>query len=107
MKTRLFALLWLFLSVSAFASDLNKGITFSDGQRITAAQLHQLVDNATIVPGFYIGKDAESAVAGSDLFLVCITGTTPVLKKATANSVLYQNYALITGQTEKSTPVSA
>jgi hypothetical protein len=84
------------------AADISRGQSFSDGQRITASQLQNLVDNATIVPGFYTTKPVNSSLAGADIVLI-YSPSLAAYRQITANSFLYQNPVIITGQTEKST----
>lgn len=107
-------LIWLAMAIAAVlfrlagiahGADLQRGTTFSDGQRITASDLHDLVDDATIVSGFFVNKSAASSLTGSDLFMVYNAASSSYLK-ITANAALYQNTAFITGQSEKTAPVT-
>lgn len=41
-------------------SDVQRGFTFTDGGTGTAEDLHQLVDDATILPDFILGKSAST-----------------------------------------------
>lgn len=101
MKRILFLLLAALLP--AHGADLQRGVTFSDGQRITAAELHELVDDAVILPSFISGQSAASSLAGGDLLLM-YSGS--ALYKIAANTALYQNTAIITGLTAKTQPAS-
>ena len=70
MKTLItFLLLAVSIAVSQ-AQDLTAGIVFQDGQRITAAQLGQLVTGATIQPNFYNNKVSQPSVLPTDTLLV-------------------------------------
>lgn len=54
-------------------SDLQKGFTFTTGapdNEVTAAKLNQLVDNGTILAGFYSGKPVKTATDSADKFLI-------------------------------------
>jgi hypothetical protein len=102
MKTKLAILLMglALMARPAGASDLTRGVTFTDGQRLYAAQLHQLVDNTSIAAAFYTGQSAETTLPTGDLLLV-YSPTLLGYRKITAQNALYGNTALITGQTEK------
>lgn len=91
------------LAVAASASDLERGVTFTDGQRLTAANLHSLIDDTSISVQFYTGQDSQSTLPTADYFLV-YSASALAFKKMTASGVLYGNTALITGQTEKTAP---
>jgi len=51
-------------------NEINPGITFQDGQRITAAQLGQLISAATIQPNFYNNKVSQPQIIPTDTLLV-------------------------------------
>jgi hypothetical protein len=101
---RLIVSVALLLGLAAGAADLQRGITFTDGQVLTASDLHQLIDSATIVPGFLSGKPVATSLAGGDLLLLYSGGT---LYQISGNSLLYANSALITGRSEKGVPIAA
>lgn len=87
----------------ATAGDLTRGVTFSDGQRLTASELHQLVDDASISTDFLTTKPAASSVlAGDDLLIYSASGS--AFYKVTAQTLLYGNTSLITGEPEKTAP---
>lgn len=106
MKTIIAILLSLVLALPAWGADITRSITFTDGSRLTAAQLHTLIDGATVSTTFYTGKDTETALGGGDYFLV-YSPTYTGFRKITATAALYNNTALITGATEKSAPTAA
>lgn len=87
----------------AHSSDIQRGMTFVDGQRITAAQLHSLVDNATIVPGFLLNKSSATSLGTGDSILL-YSASAGAFYKITAQTFLYGNTALITGEPEKIIP---
>lgn len=52
-------------------TDIQRGFNFTDGQGLTAAQLNNLVDNASILPTFFTQKPSLGAKpAASDYFLM-------------------------------------
>jgi len=61
---------FLAFAVIVKGQELNPGIALVDGQRLTAAQLRQLVASAQILPPFYTDKLAVNAVALGDVLLV-------------------------------------
>lgn len=103
--------LWLLLLgalcsvVVTHGADIQRGITFQDGQRLTASQLHTLVDNATILPGFYLNKAGATSLESSDTLLLYSTVSGEFFK-ISANTLLYNNTDLITTQPEKLAPGS-
>jgi len=84
------------------AQDLTQGITFTDGQRLTAAQLGQLVNLATINTTFYTTKVSQGAPVSGDVFLV-YSASSGTFHKLTAQSLLYGNTGIIANQTPYST----
>lgn len=101
---RLLALLVAFLfSLPAGAADITRGITFSDGQRLTAANLHSLVDSATIGAAFLTGKDVLSTVDNADYVLIYDTST-GTYKKMTLAVLIMANTGLITTQSDEPSP---
>lgn len=106
-RTNRLVLVWLWMAIGALlinlarGADIQRGTTFTDGQTLSASDLHTLVDNATIVTAFLTGKSSASSAVGGDLLLLYSGG---VFYKITANALLYQNTVLITGQTEKTGP---
>lgn len=77
------------------AQDINPGISFTDGQRLTAAQLGQLVSQATIFPAFYTRQVAASTnLQSGDVFLVVNNG---LFRKMTGASV-FGNTLFFTSQ---------
>ena len=99
------ALLVLGLAGRIGAADLQKGYTFTDGQRITASQLNALVDSGTILSGFYLGKSAETTLLSADTFLVW-SPSLSAFRRITAGDALYNNTAIITSLAEKTTPAT-
>lgn len=80
------------------AQDLSAGYPFADGQRVTAAQLQQLVTLAQIQPAFYTRQVAQGVPLSGDLFL-CYSAASGTLHKLSASSLIYTNYGLFTSQT--------
>jgi len=74
-------------------TDITRGITFVDGQKINASQLHQLVDNATIPATFITAKTTHSFPANADYFLMSSGG---VLYKVTYANII-ANPLMLTG----------
>ena len=88
-------ILFLFLATATLAQDINPGISFADGQRITAAQLLQLVNQATINPAFYTAKIIQTQVNTNDVILV-YSPSSGVFHQV-AGSALLSNPSIITG----------
>jgi hypothetical protein len=98
------AMLAMLLS-SAHASDIQRGVTFQDGQRLTASQLHALIDDASITTGFIVNKPtATSLESGAYLILYSPAGQS--LEKIPASTFLYGNTDFITTQAEKTSPAA-
>lgn len=105
LKLWVVAVMALWLAWPAGATDLLRGITFTDGQRLTASQLHQLIDDTSISTQFYTSQAAEATLPTGDYFLV-YSPTLTGFRKLTASAALYGNTALITSQTEKAVPAA-
>jgi hypothetical protein len=97
------AMLTALLAWPALAGDLTRSITFSDGQRITAAQLHSLIDGASIGATFLTGKNLNSTVETADYVMVYDTSA-GVFTKMTLSTLLMANTGLITTQAEDVNP---
>ena len=97
------ALLTGLLATTATAGDLTRSITFSDGQRITAAQLHTLVDGASVNATFLTGKNLNSTVDTADYVLVYDTSA-GTFTKMTLSTLVMANTGLITTQTDDPNP---
>jgi hypothetical protein len=82
---------------SAWSGDLTAGITFQDGQRITAAQLAQLVNQAVINPSFYTAKISQTNLAPTDVLLV-YSAASGTFHQLSGNAAVFQNPALIVNQ---------
>lgn len=107
MKTLIAIVLSLLLALPAWGSDLTRSITFANGSRLTAAQLHELLDGATIASSFLTGKDTATNLLGAD-YLLLYTAVPPAgFRKIRATAALYNNTALITDATAKSAPTAA
>lgn len=103
---RLFVGLNLLLSVVlAHALDITPGITFTDGQRITAAQLGQLVNQATIQPGFYTGKTINTVLSATDTILV-YSSASGTYRRITGQNFLLNNTNWIVNLPEKTMVIS-
>lgn len=87
----------------ARATDLTRSISFSDGQRLTAANLQNLIDLTTISSSFYTSKPNEANLSSSDKILVYSTifGSYETL---TASQLLYGNTNTIMLLPEKTSP---
>lgn len=95
----------MFLSFGAImASDIQRGITFSPTEHITATKLHNLIDAATINTTFVTDLSAAQPTA-SDVFLFVQPGT-PIYRKTTYNTLLLSATNLITSQSELDLPVT-
>lgn len=105
MKLTLGIVTILAAAVTARGADLQAGYSFADGQHLTASQLHALVNNGTILTGFYTGKTPKYTLDGADKLLV-YSASLGAYRVISATSALYTNSALITGQTAKSVPGS-
>lgn len=108
MKTNMRAVLgWLLLgwTLVSPAADLTRSITFSDGQKLTAANLHALIDGASINTAFLTGKSLLSAVDSGDYVLVYDTSA-GTFKKMTLGALLLANTDLITTQLEEGSPAA-
>lgn len=102
----LWILLFAALGVTlAYGADIQRGITFTDGQRLTASQLHTLVDNATITTGFIVNKPGATSLESGALFVI-YSPASQQLEKVSAATALYNNTALITGLGEKGAPAA-
>jgi hypothetical protein len=95
----------MFVALSVHAGDLTTGVSFTDGQTVSASQMNQIVNNATVNNSLISGKPVDSTPLGSDTLLI-FSPTLNGLYRLTLNSGVLQNPALITAQTEKTTPVS-
>lgn len=93
------------LVLPGLAADLTRGITFTDGQRLTAANLHNLVDSASVGTAFLTGKSLLSAVDAADYVLVYDTSAA-VYKKMMLATLVTANTELITAQSEEVNPAS-
>ena len=108
--SRVFALLAVLVgwTLGAAATDLTRNVTFTDGSRLTASQLHALIDGASISTTFYndAGKNLLTAVDPADVFLVYDVST-GLYKRMTMNTLIMANTDVITTQTEKANPTAA
>lgn len=109
-RTRIAPTLWFLVlgalwATLAHGADIQRGITFTDGQRITASQLHQLIDNATIQNGFIVNKPGATSLESGAVFLI-YSPASQELEKITAAAALYNNTDLITSQGEKGAPAA-
>lgn len=96
----------LLLTIPVRASDLTPGFVFTDGQRLTAAQLGLLVSQATINPSFYTAKTLNLVLNTTDTILVYDSGSS-TYKRITANNFLLNNTNWFTSQlVEKTSPVT-
>ncbi len=100
MKKLLLILTFLLTICASYAADMSRGITFTDGQRITAAQLHQLVDQATVVPGFYTGKVLQTNLNATDIVLV-YSPASGTFHRVTGDQLLLNNVDWVNTRPEK------
>lgn len=99
-------LLAVLLALPSFGADLTRSITFADGQRLTAAQLHTLIDGASIGVTFLTGKSLLGTVDSADYVLVYDTSA-GTFTKMTLGTLIMANTDLITTQTDEPNPVAA
>lgn len=99
MKIQFAILLCFFaaLLVPVTGQEINPGQTFVDGQRLTAAQLTALVQQATIQPPFYTDKISQTNIASTDLLLV-YSPSSGTFHKVTGAAGIYNNVAIIAAQ---------
>lgn len=93
---KLLALITLLLCFRSFAGDITPGITLQDGQRLTAAELAQLVNQAKINTSFYTAQVAANTnlQPGDILLVVSASGT---FHKILGSGIL-NNQQIFTGQ---------
>lgn len=94
------AILVAMLALTAGAADLTRSITFTDGSRLTAAQLHTLIDGASINTAFYSGKSLLTAVDSSD-YILLYDVSAGTYKRMTLSTLVLGNTDLITTQPVK------
>ncbi|HEY1788575.1 MAG TPA: hypothetical protein VGJ73_10490, partial [Verrucomicrobiae bacterium] len=100
MKTclKILAVGLLALAASCFGQEINPGVSFVDGQRLTAAQLAQLVNQATIQTPFYTDKETQTNLNPTDLLLVYNQSPPGVFHTISGNTAVFNNSAIISGQ---------
>jgi len=96
--------LWL-AAMTLPAADLTRSVTFTDGQRLTAAQLHSLIDGASINVAFLTGKSLLGTVDSADYVLIYDTSA-GTFKKMTLATLIMANTDLITTQSEEYNPAA-
>jgi hypothetical protein len=105
-KLRLAGLILAFqlFSFSAFqAADINKGYTFSSGEKnVTHTKLNNLVDLATINSSFITDKSVAAPVSADSFLYYSASGAG--LRRATYDTMFLSNTNLIGGQNESTTP---
>ena len=67
------------------SQDIQTGVTWADGQEVTAAQLNNTLNDATILPTFYSGKPSGSP--GLIDFVLYLDHVTNALKLSTIDDV--------------------
>jgi hypothetical protein len=72
---------------------INKGTTFVTGQQVTAANLNNLVDNATLQPSAISAQTAITTVPDTNTLLTANSGGTSLNKVTLANMVTSLNLA--------------
>ena len=77
-------------AVTTHATEIVRGVTFTDGQTLSASDLHTLVDTATIGADFYSGKTSVGALPSGYDFLVYDSGS-GVFRRINANNAIYAN----------------
>lgn len=102
MKTKLLALLIALAGLTADAVEIVRRTTLSDGGVLYASDLHNLVDTATIGSGFYNDQQTVAALSSGNFFLI-LDASTGLYRRVTAQTVLYGNTGLFTGQTVTTT----
>ena len=86
----IFSILILLSLVTTHASEVVRGVTLTDGQTLSAADLHSLVDTATIGSDFYSGKTAIGNLSSAYDFLVYDSGS-GLFRRISANNAIYAN----------------
>ncbi|HTA30714.1 MAG TPA: hypothetical protein VK731_09510 [Candidatus Cybelea sp.] len=94
---RFFAVLMACLALDASAGDITPGITLTDGQRLTAAQLAQLVSQAIINASFYTSKVSQTNLTPTDILLV-YSAASGTFHQLSGNAAVFQNNALVNNQ---------
>lgn len=84
-----FLLLWV-ACVSCPGGELVRGVTLTDGQTLTAADLHNLIDTAAVGADFYTSKTRIGSLPGGYDFLVYDAGS-GFYRRVSATSALYAN----------------
>lgn len=105
MKLLRFIAVLLLLAGPAWAGDLQRTTTFTDGQRIYASQLHGLIDNTSINTTFITRQSSVGTLASGDYFLVWSAAASG-FRKISGSGLVYGNTALITSQTEETAPAT-
>ncbi len=101
----LLLLLALLTTLLCHGQDISPGITFSDGQRLTAAELEQLVSQAQIQGGFITDKPNDTTLSPADDFIL-FNAAANALYKISGQTLLYGNTTIITTQLEKGQPLT-
>lgn len=98
-KLTLFSLVlgWILGGFIARAGDITPGASFVDGQRLTAAQLAQLVNQAVINPSFYTTKVSQTNLTPTDILLV-YSAASGTFHQLSGNAAVFQNNALVANQ---------
>lgn len=86
-------------ALASKAQDISPGYTFTDGQRLTAAQLESLVNQAAIQPAFYTDKIIQTNLNPTDILLV-YNPSSGTYHQLTGQTAVFGNTAFITGQPE-------
>jgi hypothetical protein len=99
-------LAWIVITLVAWAArgaDLSKGYTFTATDHVTSTKLNNLVDAAVINSSFITGQSAGTPAASDSFIFYSVSGAG--FRKCTLSTLTLDNPALITGQSEDTTPV--
>lgn len=77
--------------------EISPGLTFVDGQRLTAAQLGLLVSQGKILPAFFLDKSAQTNISPTDILLI-YSPASGTFHQVTGQAGLFNNTAIIGNQ---------
>lgn len=95
----------LLVGLTAQASDISPGYSFSSTELVTAQKLTSLVSASTINTDFITGKATATANGADSLIFYSVSGA--ALRKGSYSAMFLNNKTIISGQTETTTPALA
>jgi hypothetical protein len=105
-RIRLMGLMLALLVLTAAGADINKGYTFTPGEKnVTHTKLNNLVDAASINTSFFTDKTATTAPGANDVLLL-YSASAAGFRKVTLNNLVLANGNLILDQTEDTNPAT-